>query len=64
MTIFVAKIERYDEGTNAFAFEAAHFEHAHKIANELVDSNYNETLVEVLTIEEFLNGDIYELCPC
>lgn len=69
MPVYVAKIRRYDEGTFAYAFEAAHDDDAQIIAeldilqSELdSDNNPTETLEQVMPIEDFLNGMVYELC--
>ena len=69
MPVYVAKIRRYDEGTFAYAFEAAHDDDAQIIAeNDILqperdaDGNLVEELEQVMPIEDFLNGMVYELC--
>lgn len=69
MPVYVAKIRRYDEGTFAYAFKAAHDDDAQIIAeNDILqperdaDGNLVEELEQVMPIEDFLNGMVYELC--
>lgn len=63
MPLYVARIDVHDEGTFSYIYYAPYSEAAQRIARTLIQSQGDTAeLVEVLPAEDYIGGEILELC--